>query len=619
MNVSIDWPGGREMRPTPDGDESNGTNTSLEVLDVEGNEHEHLVPEPWELAASRQQDWPDIKPEFGHIELLAIYQRVKETGLPNMLKARVTVPTQLSVGTWDCLATGHPDDSYVSDGVRFGFPLHYTGPPIYRTNKLMHASAEQYIAHLDKYVQTESKNLAMLGPFDTSPFDAWTNMSPLMTRPKAEPNKRRIIVDLSFPRGDNVNAHVHKNILFGRYHEHRLPTVQDSVSAIEAMGYRVLLATIDIERAYRNIPVCPLDLPLLGITVRKRIYIDAAMPFGARNSSLNMQIIAQYIVRALQRRGISCQMYLDDMIIQLAQGQDAHARFAEVMSLYRALGLPIAYSKLQLPAEAIVYLGIRINVQDRSLSIPTKKLEELLQLIRWTLTQKFVSKRMAQRIAGKVNHVSRCVHAARLFMARVLLALRDAHDSGCVGVDTMRPDLHWLALFVKRYNGRSIMKPAAPAKVIKADSCLTGGGGGTDMKRCYELVYSPAFAAAHHISTLEAVNCLVAIRTLISAHDRDSTIEIQCDSASAIHALALGRARDPVLLAVCRAVWYFAATMDIRFVYTHVPGVDMTVPDALSRAHLGQDHRRKADRIIHQYNLKKVVVPKYATNYKNYL
>lgn len=134
-------------------------------------------------------------------------------------------------------------------------------------------------------------------------------------------------------------------------------------------------------------------------------------------------------------------------------------------------------------------------------------------------------KKATQRIVGKINHVAKCVEPARLFMARVLAALRQAHESDRISVSTMRPDLHWLASFLRTYNGRSMMKPAAPTKVIAADSCLSGGGG-TDMERAYELVYSPSFAASHHISTLEAINCLVALRTLISAADRGSTIEV---------------------------------------------------------------------------------------------
>lgn len=156
-------------------------------------------------------------------------------------------------------------------------------------------------------------------------------------------------MDLSFPHGNNVNAFVHKNVLLGQYHEHRLPTVQDTVAALEERGFRALLATIDIERVYRNVPVCPLDLPLLGIQVAGQVYINTAMPFGARNSSLNMQLMAQFVVRALEVRGITCQMYLDDMVIQLSPDEDYNSRFREVLALYRFLGLPISYSNCSLP------------------------------------------------------------------------------------------------------------------------------------------------------------------------------------------------------------------------------------------------------------------------------
>lgn len=214
----------------------------------------------------------------------------------------------------------------------------------------------------------------------------------------------------------------------------------------------------------------------------------------------------------------------------------------------------------------MTYLGIRINIPARTLYIPDRKLQETLDLIQWSLTQQNISKRMAQRLVGKLNHISHCVEPARLFTAHILWALRESHGLDKVQVATMKADLHWFALFVRRFNGRTVMKNSCPTKVIKADSCLTGGGG-TDMNRFYEIIYTPAMAQAHHISTLEAINCLVAMRTLITSKDRGSTVEVQCDSASAIAAFTFGRARDPVLLAVCRAAWYLAACMDIRLIY----------------------------------------------------
>lgn len=358
----------------------------------------------------------------------------------------------VNFSAWRASATGHHDDTYVLDGIRFGFPLHYTGPPLHRENRDAHSSASQHWSHVQRYVETESNNRALLGPFAAPPFVPWTNISPIMTRPKADSAKRRIIVDLSFPDGDNVNAYIHKNIILGSYHEHHLPTVWDTIHVVERMEYQVKLATLDVERAYRNIPVCPLDLPLLGIKVGHSIYIDAAMPFGARNSSLNMQLIAQFIVRALQNRGITCQMYLDDMVLQLSPYQDYYARFAEVMALYRALGLPISYAKLPPLADAITYLRIHIDVPARLMSIPLKKIQELEALIKWVLSQQNVAKKIVQRLVGKIKHIARCVDAARLFMARVLAALRNAYDAPSVPVSSLKSDLHWFANFLHRVN-----------------------------------------------------------------------------------------------------------------------------------------------------------------------
>lgn len=59
--------------------------------------------------------------------------------------------------------------------------------------------------------------------------------------------------------------------------------------------------------------------------------------------------------------------------------------------------------------------------------------------------------------------------------------------------------------------------------------------------------------------------------------------------------------------------------MGLRVIYTHFPGIHMQIPDALSRAHLGPEHRVRAANIVADNALVPVPVPKYATNYVNYM
>lgn len=88
---------------------------------------------------------------------------------------------------------------------------------------------------------------------------------------------------------------------------------------------------------------------------------------------------------------------------------------------------------------------------------------------------------------------------------------------------------------------------------------------------------------------------------------------------STVQILTTGRARDPVTAAIARAVWYIIATRDIYLVATHVLGQDMTIPDALSRAHTSEAYRLAADMIIREHSLSRIVPSVHVLNFQNYL
>ena len=105
------------------------------------------------------------------------------------------------------IATGHPHDEVVLDGVQYGFSLQYHGPPIPTTSHIdNHQSAVQNPRQVNSYVEKETAEGAMIGPFQDPSF-TWIHTSPLMSRLKSSTDnqERRIIVDLSFPPEANVN------------------------------------------------------------------------------------------------------------------------------------------------------------------------------------------------------------------------------------------------------------------------------------------------------------------------------------------------------------------------------------------------------------------------------
>lgn len=371
----------------------------------------------------------------------------------------------------------HPDDEIVRQGIMYGFSLQYTGPPLSEVSIEMHKSGLEYREKIREYIDTEIAYSAIAGPFSSPPFSPWCRTSPLMTRPKGEGDKRRVIVDLSYPDGNNVNEGVVKNNYFGAHITHVLPRISDVVDVIVQRNFDVMIATVDIRRAYRNFPGCPFDFPLNVIKFDNQYFIDLAMPFGARTSSCYMQKVADVISRALQRRGIQTHVYLDDVILYFQPGQDPPARMKEALHFIKSLGLPIADEKVQPPATCVKYLGIWLNIDHRLISMPDEKVNRFLKLVDWVMTQSQVSKKLVQSLIGKIIHLSSCVPVARVFVNHILESVRICHAEDGVPVDErMLQDLRWFRKFLKKFNGKSIMKLPEPAFFIEADACPVGAG-----------------------------------------------------------------------------------------------------------------------------------------------
>lgn len=137
-----------------------------------------------------------------------------------------------------------------------------------------HTSATQYPVHVRKYIQKEIAEGALAGPFDSHPFPGACYIHPIMSRPKSNSTDRRIIVDLAFPEGKGINAHVVKNCFFGQPLKHELPTTQHAILLATTLDMNVVVAVIDIKCAYRNYRSDPLDWPLLVISFEDTFYID---------------------------------------------------------------------------------------------------------------------------------------------------------------------------------------------------------------------------------------------------------------------------------------------------------------------------------------------------------
>ena len=548
--------------------------------------------------------WPYPVPYMDQ-SAAAIYDAALSAAAADRPALRLDHTTSLVTAEWEAAATGHPDDAIFLQGIKHGFSVLYQGPPILApTAKYNHKSAEKFRAHIDAYIKKELEEGALSGPYTTPPFPPWFVASPLMSREKLGGQGRRVIVDLSFPDG-GINQFIAPHVFNGRDAIHNLPTIHSEVATLASTPPGdVRLPVIDLSRAYRQFPVTPLDWPLLGIYWNGAWSFDRRIPFGCRMSSYAMQTVAEFLMRALAKMAIRAHMYLDDVIIISANHEVAQRNYHDTLNMFKTLGLTVAEKKLQPPSPVVTWLGICIDVDRNQLSIPEIKLAQIMECMAAAAEREYITKKHLQRLIGLANHLAKVVRAARTFICRLLAALRAATTDLIRVTRDVRADLAWYARYVATHNGRAIIPHDRIVLCIWADACLCGAGA-SDGKRYYEHVFTRQFSAAHHITQLKALNCLAAVRLFAGKECEAGTVEIICDNRAAVDAFTSGRARDEVLAAAVRAMWFHVAHMgaDVRF--THIPGEEMHLPDALSRASIDAHGRAWADGFIRKLGLRR--------------
>lgn len=418
-----------------------------------------------------------------------------------------------------------------------------------------------------------------------------------MTRPKRDSDQRRVILDLSFPKGKAVNDGIAIENHFGQDISYTLPTIADFAQRLQSEGQNAYMWKVDLRRAYRQLRADPLDAPLLGMRVGTDIYIDLCPPFGCRSSAAICQKMANALVYIMNKKGFVLLAYLDDFGACYASKEQADKSFKEFIALAAKLGLSLAEEKSVPPTQRMDWLGYTVDSKTMVITIPTKKLQEVLADCRAWINKSRVNKKTIQAIVGRLVYISNCVLPGRKFTSRILGALRAMRDREWTTINAdFKADLRWFAAYAEKANG---LNPPRPQFDIECDASL-GGAGGNSATHYYQWTFSlqhvKNFAAIHH---LEAINVVVAIRTLLPPHTIEPlNIVVWTDNLASAWALQTGRTKDPTLGACAREIWLIASIGNHDINVKHKPGNDIPLADALSRAAHDTAMAKKATALI---------------------
>ena len=167
-------------------------------------------------------------------DLRDIYNKVSHTGQFNFNGARLRLPSGLNIEKWREVLRGYPDYKIV-EFLEFDWPIGIDRRATLQSYEMNHTSARNYPADVEHYLTTELKHRALLGPFKGPPTRV-CHFSPLMTRPKKGSLFRRVIIDLSWPKGWSVNDAISRTEYINGPMTISLPTPDDMERAVIRAG-----------------------------------------------------------------------------------------------------------------------------------------------------------------------------------------------------------------------------------------------------------------------------------------------------------------------------------------------------------------------------------------------
>ena len=225
----------------------------------------------------------------------------------------IPVKSNLNLYAWQSYLCDYPDPlltQTLSNIIQFGANIGFSGS---RHLTQLCSNLQSAHEHSDAVQLDISKQLAsgrLLGPFPKPPLPHFRS-SPLGAVTRKRSSKVRRIHNLSWPRGSSVNDGIpdsEASILYEAFS----CAVRDLIQA----GPGSLFIKLDLEQAFRQIPVRVEDWHLLGFQWGKAFYHEIALSFGLRSAPYIFNLFAEALHWIIARHlPAFLHHYLDDFLL----------------------------------------------------------------------------------------------------------------------------------------------------------------------------------------------------------------------------------------------------------------------------------------------------------------
>ena len=477
---------------------------------------------------------------------------------------------------------------FLVKGFSAGFEIGCLSLPVQNDKRVKNMrSAFEYPQVIDTKLAKEVALGRVLGPFDNQPTTPAYRISPLGVVPKKVPGEYRMIHNLSHPEGSSVNDYIPQELATVQY-----ASIQNAVSFIKDAETIVFMAKVDIESAFRIIPIAPKDTPLLGFKWRDKYYMDIVLPMGCASACAIFEAFSSALEWvAVSKLGASKVVHvIDDFLFMAESIEKCEQDMRSFMDLCAKIGVPLAPGKTVGPTTALQFLGVTLDSVSMEARLPEDKLARCQMLLQSFLSRQKVTLRELQSLIGVLNFACTVIIPGRAFLRRLIdLTLGVSRPSYHIRLTRqVKLDLVLWQEFLKGFNGKAFFLDInfMTGDYLQLYTDASGGIG-------YGAVCGPEWFFGTwpsswlnlNITVLELYPIVAAVE-LWGASWANSSVCFFTDNEALVAIINKQTSRETCVMVLLRKLILSCLHRNINFTARHVPGRYNVLADRLSRCQI---------------------------------
>ena len=140
------------------------------------------------------------------------------------------------------------------------------------------------------------------------------------------------------------------------------------------------MVKLDLKDAYLSVTMSSPHRRFLHFEWRQEMWEFNCLPFGLNSSPCTFTKLLKPAVALLRKLGIWCILYLDNMLIMVQSKRALLGHLATAIDLLVSLGFIINLEKSVIkPTRLIEFLGFLLNSISMSISLPNRKVQQLVK------------------------------------------------------------------------------------------------------------------------------------------------------------------------------------------------------------------------------------------------